>query len=82
MLVSDLSKLAHRQGLKRSLVGIGGLEVRERQRLALPLVCYLMVAHSKAQKHLKMPNNKKPSGNKFKSSGFMLAVNLVALADN
>ena len=34
-LVSDLSKLAHREDLKGSLIGVGGLEVRGRQRLAL-----------------------------------------------
>ena len=33
--VLDLSKLAHRESLKRSHVGVGGLEVRGRQRLAL-----------------------------------------------
>ena len=43
----DLSKLTHRESLKRSFVGVGGLEVRERQRLALTLMCYLMVAHLK-----------------------------------
>ena len=31
---------------------------------------------------LKMPDNKKLSGNEFKSSGFMLAVNLAILSDN
>ena len=30
----------------------------------------------------KMPDNKKLSGNEFKSSGFMLAVNLAILSDN
>ena len=34
----DLSELTHRESLKRSLVGVGGLEVRGRQRLALTLV--------------------------------------------
>ena len=29
-----------------------------------------------------MPNNKKPSGNEFKSSGFMLAVNLAILSNS
>ena len=33
--VLNLSKLAHREGLKRSLVGVGGLEVRGRQCLTL-----------------------------------------------
>ena len=33
--VSDPSKLAYLQSLKRSLVGVGGLEVRGRQCLAL-----------------------------------------------
>ena len=31
--IFDLSELTHRKGPKRSLVGIGGLEVRERQWL-------------------------------------------------
>ena len=39
--VLTLSKLAHRQRLKRGLVGVGGLEVRGRQRLALTSVCHL-----------------------------------------
>ena len=47
-LLFALSKLAHRQSLKRSLVGVGGLEVRGRQCLALTSACYLMVARSKA----------------------------------
>ena len=38
-------QITHREGLKRSFVGIGGLEVRGRQCLALTLMCYLMVAH-------------------------------------
>ena len=41
----NMSKLTHRESLKRSLVGVGGLEVRGRQRLALTSVCYLMIAH-------------------------------------
>ena len=45
--VFDPSKLTHRQSLKRSLVGVGGLEVRGRQRLTLTLMCHLMVAHLK-----------------------------------
>ena len=51
-VVLDLSKLTHRQGLKRSFVGVGGLEGRGRQCLALTLACYLMVARlqSKAPK--------------------------------
>ena len=36
--VLTLSKLAHRQDPKRSHVGVGGLEVRGRQRLALTSV--------------------------------------------
>ena len=32
---------------KRSLVGVGGLEVRVRQRLALTSVCYFIIAHPK-----------------------------------
>ena len=47
-IVLNLSNLTHRESLKRSLVGVGGLEVRERQCLALTLVRYFMVAHSKA----------------------------------
>ena len=47
-LVFDLSKLAHLQGPKRSFVGVGGLEVRVRQSLALTLMCHLMIAHLKA----------------------------------
>ena len=50
--VLDLSKLTHREGLKRSLVGVGGLEVRGRQCLALTSACYLMIARSKASASL------------------------------
>ena len=50
----DLSELAHRQGLKRSLVGVGGLKVRGQQRLTLTLVRYLMIAHLQNPKHNKI----------------------------
>ena len=43
----DLSNLAHRESLKRSLVGVGGLEVRGRQRLTLTSVRHFMVARQK-----------------------------------
>ena len=39
---------------KRSLVGVGGLEVRERQCLALTSVRYLMIAHLQNPKHNKI----------------------------
>ena len=44
--VFDLSELTHLQNLKRSLVGVGGLEVRVRQCLALTSACYLMIART------------------------------------
>ena len=47
-IVLNLSKLTHRESLNRSLVGVGGLEVRVRQCLALTLVRYLMIARPKA----------------------------------
>ena len=56
----NLSKLTHLQSFKRSLVGVGGLEVRGRQCLTLTSVRHLMVARYRKTEHLAKKQKGKP----------------------
>ena len=76
----DVSTVKHiEKGFANQLVLVNLGRTLYRLDDFLSFLCLAALWHCQ---FLKMPDNKKLSGNEFKSSGFMLAVNLAILSDN